>query len=119
MQDIKLCEICGGAISITNLFPLYRTYPGDLAAPIKLCSGHGTTPAVSTPEPEHNGWLDPQGKYWVIINQDEKKIIIEDSNYADPDHDYTELTPAQALSLFAWLQQNQDLLKKLDEDKNS
>lgn len=63
----------------------------------------------------HNGKLDEQGKHEVSYwPQDAPEFVcIEETDDLRDEPDFAQLTPAQALSLLAWLKQEEATLQKL------
>lgn len=72
-------------------------------------------------EPKHDGKLDEQGTYTVGLYENKNArqmsvdIVESDNNLLEPE--YVKLTPAQALSLLAWLRQEEAELQRLAKEQ--
>lgn len=75
------------------------------------------TAGIPDDEPKHDGKLDVNGEYAVSYcenkNAQQISIDIVESNDMLLEPEYVKLTPAQALSLLAWLKQEEVELQRL------
>jgi hypothetical protein len=113
-----ICEQCGGAISW--IVEIDRSLPNQLVPctpPLNfnLCLGH------PKPATKHDGRLDDreddhQARVTLQDNYfqwDNTKIVSISGGHGDIEASCCYLDPAQALSLLAWLRQEEETLKKL------
>ncbi len=115
---ITICAQCGGAISW--IVEVDRSLPGrsisrEPSPNFKLCPGH------PKPVPKHDGRLDTreddhQARVTLQDNYlqwDNTKLVSLSGGHGDIEASCCYLDPAQALSLLAWLKQEEECLKKL------
>lgn len=113
MSEQSICPICGGVPNqsvIVRRLPAMNServpYPIAPVPPIRLCLGH------PEPAPKHDGKLDGDGDAKVQYGAaypGERGIYVVDTT----DDDSVYLSPAQALSLLAWLKQEEAELQRL------
>lgn len=111
-QESSSCGICGGWKRIAYTIEFRECVPHSISvdpntviAPFKLCPGH-REPAQKQ---DYGGKLDEQGDYTASLW----------SNGVDIDRpsQHVELSPAQALSLLAWLEQNREKLQQMAKEQ--
>lgn len=105
----RLCEKCNG---FTRLPPQYVLEEmGRHGQSPFMCPGHALE---LSPEsmPKHDGQLDKENKTRVLLDREDNQVHIEDVWT-----DGISFEPAQALSLLAWLKQEEPELRKLVEEE--
>lgn len=115
-EEDNVCSQCGGikrvdwTISFEECRPVeMRFEPASLAGNWRLCPGH--------PEPvrKHDGILDARSQYFryvLLTNEGDRQVVIMDNTF-----DGFGITPAQALSLLAWLKQEESELQRLAKEQ--
>jgi len=121
-QESDTCKTCGGVkridwtISFEQCRPVEMRFdPASLASGNwRLCPGH------SELAPNHDGKLDAQGKhevsYWKDKLARQTWVCIEETDDLLDEPEHVQLTPTQALSLLAWLRQEEAELQRLAEE---
>lgn len=119
-QESNICAICGGVkrvywtISFEECHPVdVRFDPASLASNWRLCPGH--------PEPatKHDGSLQPASRVYHDVDGLRRPVVRIDGEYQTGPEDTVELSPHQALSLLAWLKQEEPELERLAKEQAS
>lgn len=119
MSENNICEQCGGYTSVTdgNITYQFRPVPpgstfhlgGNV---LVLCPGH------PEPAPKHDGKLDGHGdataSYGKVYHSYKKEV---QGVHIDKLDDGVCLDPQQALSLLAWLRQEESALEQLVKEQ--
>lgn len=77
-------------------------------------------PMLPEPAPKHDGFLDERHEYEVSYWQKESKtpkIYIEETDMVKDEPEFIGINPNQALSLLAWLKQEEAELQQLAEEQ--
>lgn len=117
-EEKNTCKICGGVkrvdwtISFEECHPVEMRFdPASLAGNWRLCPGH------PEPAPKHDGNLDRDGDAKVQYGAaypGESGVYIIDTT----DDDDVYLGAEQALSLLAWLKQEESELQRLAKEQH-
>ena len=103
------CEQCGG---VKEYYYSVEVVSGPIQPNpnmLKVC--------WCKPEPhQHDGWLDEDGNGLAELNVKERRVLIEVGKSL-LDSTCIRLDANQALSLLAWLKQEQDTLETLAEEQ--
>lgn len=118
-EESNVCAICGGMKRIEYVIGFEEGRPHDMRVESpsllpeggwRLCPGH--------PEPvtAHDGFLDEKREYevsWWQKQSEAPRIYIEETSTVKDEPEFVGITPAQALSLLAWLKQEEPELQRL------
>lgn len=120
-EESNVCAICGGVkrvdwtISFEECHPVEMRFdPASLVGDWRLCPGH------PTPAQQHDGFLDEKHEYEVSYWQKESKtpkIYIEETDMVKDEPEFVAISPAQALSLLAWLKQEEAEIQRLPKEQ--
>lgn len=103
-QERNLCALCGGPLQASHLW----------------CPGPHSKEDLE-PAPKHDGKLDERGDYtvelWVQHGKATVDIDENISSWVCDNPRNVELTPKQALSLLAWLKQEEQELQRLAKEQ--
>lgn len=116
-EESNVCKICGGVkrvnwtISFEECHPVEMHFdPAALAGDWHLCPGH---PGLAT---KHDGFLDEKHEYevsWWQRDSAMPRVYIEETSTMKEEPEFVGISPAQALSLLAWLRQEEAELRRL------
>lgn len=122
MNSIQFCGQCGGVTVIHSDTASSDVVVEDSGNGPEVRIGQMTYKCCTGHQLKHDGRLDKEGRYtvelWEGASGSSTVDITENvSGYTISEPERVELTPKQALSLLAWLKQEEATLQKLVEEK--